>query len=87
LFKESPVSPAVPTGGGSSKDKGKGVDPRNFGAIPSLIDFTEDELAAQKAALVNFEEINRIIKQESVSPAPGFFDSLRDDMHNNVPPL
>jgi hypothetical protein len=71
-----PVSPAVPTGEGSSKDRGKGVDPRNFGAVPSLIDFTEEDLAAQREALANFEEINRVIKQESVTPATGLFDDI-----------
>ncbi|KAJ7804743.1 hypothetical protein B0H14DRAFT_3485952 [Mycena olivaceomarginata] len=73
-FKGSPVSPAVPSGEGSSKTKGKGLDPRNFGAVPSLIDFTEDDLAAQREALANVEEINGVIKQESVTPELGLFD-------------
>ncbi|KAJ7833412.1 hypothetical protein B0H14DRAFT_3462692 [Mycena olivaceomarginata] len=73
-FLGSPVSPAVPSGEGSSENKGKGLDPRNFGAVPSLIDFTEDDLAAQREALANFEEINHIIKQESVTPKRGLFD-------------
>ncbi|KAJ7067775.1 hypothetical protein B0H15DRAFT_958145 [Mycena belliarum] len=70
----SPVSPIVPTGEGSSKDKGKGVNPGNFGAVPSLIDFTEDELAAQQDALANFGEVHRVFKQESMPTPPGFFD-------------
>jgi hypothetical protein len=43
-FSLSPVSPAVPSGEGASRRKEKGVDPRNFGVVPSLIDFTEDDL-------------------------------------------
>jgi hypothetical protein len=73
-FPGFPVSPAIPSGEGPSKDKGKGLDPRNLGAVPSLIDFTEDDLAAQQEALANFEEINRVIKQESVTPERGLFD-------------
>jgi hypothetical protein len=45
------VSPAVPSGEGSSRRKEKGIDPRNFGAVPSLIDFMVDDFAAQREAL------------------------------------
>ncbi|KAJ7432702.1 hypothetical protein B0H11DRAFT_2378899 [Mycena galericulata] len=46
---------------GPSRNKGKGADPRNWGAITSLDEFSEAELEAQRDALENFAEITRII--------------------------
>jgi hypothetical protein len=87
-FELSPVSIAVPTGEDPSKEKRKGVDPRNFGMVPSLLDFTEDDFNAQNQALANYEEINRIIKQESVSTPPGFFDNIPPlSLHDNSYPV
>jgi hypothetical protein len=86
-FKGSPVSPAVPSGEGSSKNKGKGLDLCNFGTVPSLIDFTEDDLAAQREALANFKEINHVIKQESVTPTCGLFnDAPLLDLSESISP-
>ncbi|KAJ7353162.1 hypothetical protein DFH08DRAFT_987264 [Mycena albidolilacea] len=75
-FPSSPVSPAVPSGEGASRRKEKGIDPRNFGAVPSLIDFTEDDCVAQREALANFEEINCVLKQESITPERGLFNDV-----------
>jgi hypothetical protein len=70
----SPVSSVIPSGEGTSKDKGKGIDPGNFGGIDFLGDV--DDLEAQKQALDNFAEINRIIKQERVTTPPDFFKGV-----------
>nr|GAT58301.1 gag protein [Mycena chlorophos] len=67
-------SPAV---AGPSQNKGKGVDPRNWGDT-SLKDWSEADLNAQRDAFANFEEIRRIIKQESVSTPPDFFKEMRE---------
>ncbi|KAF7303304.1 CCHC-type domain-containing protein [Mycena kentingensis (nom. inval.)] len=52
---------------GPSKDKGKGVDPKNWGGISFDETWGEADLAAQRDALANFEEINRVIKEEPVA--------------------
>ncbi|KAJ6551483.1 hypothetical protein B0H19DRAFT_1296911 [Mycena capillaripes] len=49
---------------GSSQNKGKGPDPRNWGNISSLHNFSEEELKQQREMLQNYEEINHIIKRE-----------------------
>jgi hypothetical protein len=56
--------------------KGKGQDPRNWGDVPSLQDFTEEDLRAQREMLLNYEEINRVIKQEEHSVPTGFLIDL-----------
>ncbi|KAK6978279.1 hypothetical protein R3P38DRAFT_3469860 [Favolaschia claudopus] len=61
---------------GPSRDKGKGPDPRNWGDIHSLRSFSEDEMRAQREALDNFAEINRIIKQEEFTPHLEFSDEV-----------
>jgi hypothetical protein len=48
-------------GAGSSR-KGKGVDPGNWGGLDN---FSEADLHAQREALANYEEINRIQREES----------------------
>ncbi|KAJ7511470.1 hypothetical protein B0H11DRAFT_2183409 [Mycena galericulata] len=59
-----PVSPAIPSGEGTSGNKGKGVHPGNWGAADFSEQFSEEEFEAQKAAFANYEEINRVIKSE-----------------------
>jgi hypothetical protein len=61
---------------GPSRDKGKGADPKNWGDVSSLIDFTEDELRAQHEALLNYAEINRVIKQEEITPHLNFSEEI-----------
>ncbi|KAJ7711542.1 hypothetical protein B0H16DRAFT_1900564 [Mycena metata] len=56
-----------PPHAGPSRDKGKGTDPRNWGDVESLVDFSENDLEAQREALANFAETNRIIKEEPFS--------------------
>ncbi|KAJ7892339.1 hypothetical protein B0H14DRAFT_3428095 [Mycena olivaceomarginata] len=73
-----PLSPAVPSGEGTSRSKGKGSDPRNWGGLDFSDEFSESELKAQKEALSDFEEINRMIKQEELPTPPGFFNDLPD---------
>jgi hypothetical protein len=70
-----PDSPVGMTGEGPSKPQGKGADPRNWGNI-SFGDFTEADFNAQREALDNFAEINRVIKQEEVPTPPRFFRDL-----------
>ncbi|KAJ7709101.1 hypothetical protein B0H14DRAFT_3525344 [Mycena olivaceomarginata] len=47
----APLSPAVPSGEGTSRSKGKGPDPRNWGGLDFSDEFSESELKAQKEAL------------------------------------
>src|SRR6201996_4410033 len=70
------VSPAIPAGEGPSRNKGKGPDPRNWGAMDSLIDFSEKEFDAQREAFENYAEINRVIKEDRESAPHGFFDDV-----------
>ncbi|KAJ6577837.1 hypothetical protein B0H19DRAFT_1062411 [Mycena capillaripes] len=55
---------SLPVADGPSHNKGKGPDPRNWGAVGSLVDFSEQELEAQHDAFENFAKINRMVKQE-----------------------
>ncbi|KAJ7482141.1 hypothetical protein B0H11DRAFT_2280205 [Mycena galericulata] len=64
MMGKSPVSPAIPSGEGTSGNKGKGVHPGNWGAADFSEQFSEEEFEAQKAAFANYEEINRVIKSE-----------------------
>ncbi|KAJ7883577.1 hypothetical protein B0H13DRAFT_2344086 [Mycena leptocephala] len=59
-----PLSPANPAGEGPSRNKGKGPDPRNWGAAGFSVDFSEQDIEAQRDALNNFAEINHLVKQE-----------------------
>ncbi|KAJ7879453.1 hypothetical protein B0H13DRAFT_2346041 [Mycena leptocephala] len=68
------VSPAIPSGEGSSK--GKGPDPCNWGDVSLLENFTSQDLEAQREALANFAEIHRVIKEESVSTPTDFFGEI-----------
>ncbi|KAJ7642383.1 hypothetical protein DFH06DRAFT_1137394 [Mycena polygramma] len=52
-------SSAVPVDAGPSRNKGKGPDPRNWGAAGLSVDFSERDFEAQREALENFTEINR----------------------------
>src|SRR6201996_4306987 len=70
------VSPAIPAGEGPSRNKGKGPDPRNWGAVDSLIDFSENDLDAQREAFNNYAEINRVFKEDRKSTPRGFFDNV-----------
>ncbi|KAJ6457832.1 hypothetical protein C8R47DRAFT_1203327 [Mycena vitilis] len=60
----SPLSTAIPAGEGPSRNKGKGPDPRNWGAAGFSVDFSDKDLEAQRKAFDNFAEINRKVKQE-----------------------
>jgi hypothetical protein len=71
-----PTTPAVPAGEGPSKPTGKGVDPRNWGNVSFLGDFTEKDFDTQREALNNYAEINRVIKQVDLSVPPGFFNHV-----------
>jgi hypothetical protein len=55
---------------GSSK--GKGPDPRNWGGISTLQDFSQEEMDAQREALKNYKEIDCILKQEEKSIPTSF---------------
>ncbi|KAJ7852613.1 hypothetical protein B0H13DRAFT_2284280 [Mycena leptocephala] len=66
-------SPEVESG--PSKNKGKGFDPRNWGAIDFSENFSETELNAQREALENFKEIRQQVKSEPKSTPVGFFDN------------
>ncbi|KAJ7832609.1 hypothetical protein B0H13DRAFT_1914926 [Mycena leptocephala] len=66
-------SPEVESG--PSKNKGKGFDPRNWGAIDFSENFSETELHAQREALENFKEIRQQVKSEPKSTPVGFFDN------------
>ncbi|KAJ7673154.1 hypothetical protein DFH06DRAFT_1123884 [Mycena polygramma] len=57
-------SSAVPNDPGPSRNKGKGPDPRNWGAAGFSVDFSEHDIEAQREAFDNFAEINRKVKQE-----------------------
>ncbi|KAJ7108631.1 hypothetical protein C8R44DRAFT_884681 [Mycena epipterygia] len=59
LLSFSPVVQAGP-----SRDKGKGPEPGNWGNVDALQNFTEGDLCAQREALLNLEEINRIQREE-----------------------
>ncbi|KAJ7656134.1 hypothetical protein DFH06DRAFT_1298411 [Mycena polygramma] len=53
-------SSAVPVDEGPSRNKGKGPDPRNWGAAGFSVDFSDHDLEAQHEAFDNFAEINRM---------------------------
>ncbi|KAJ7912759.1 hypothetical protein B0H13DRAFT_1874475 [Mycena leptocephala] len=81
----SSLAPSSPVAGPSRK--GKGVDPGNWGDILGLDGFSEADLHAQRSALANYEEINRIQLKESaqVDYLSDFFpprvSSLKDRAH------
>ncbi|KAJ7199860.1 hypothetical protein GGX14DRAFT_401145 [Mycena pura] len=57
----APTSPITPSGEGpSNPDKGKGIDPREWGNLSIDGDWSEDRLAAERDAYANFDTINRI---------------------------
>jgi hypothetical protein len=60
---------------GTSKNKGKSFDPRNWGAIDFSENLSETELNAQREALENFKEIRQQVKSEPNSTPLGFFDN------------
>ncbi|KAF7371768.1 CCHC-type domain-containing protein [Mycena venus] len=66
------VSPAIPSGEGPSREKGKGFDPRNWGDVSLLENFSLDDLKAQHDALANFA----VVKEESVSTPADFFGDI-----------
>jgi hypothetical protein len=55
-------------------NKGKGVDPGNWGGVELSENFSDDDFEAQRQAFENFAEINRVIKEEERSTPDGFFD-------------
>ncbi|KAJ7259054.1 hypothetical protein C8J57DRAFT_1234043 [Mycena rebaudengoi] len=59
----------------TSRAKGKGVDPRNWGGVDFSENFSEADFEAQREALDNYSGINRVIKHEEIPPPTGFFDS------------
>ncbi|KAJ7900524.1 hypothetical protein B0H13DRAFT_2336543 [Mycena leptocephala] len=52
---------------GPFQPKGKGVDPGNWGDTSSFQDYAEGDLKAQQEILLNYEEINRFLKEEEKS--------------------
>ncbi|KAJ7850582.1 hypothetical protein B0H13DRAFT_1905601 [Mycena leptocephala] len=58
----SSVASLSPVAGPSHK--GKGVDPGNWGDVSGLDNFSEADLRAQREALANYEEIDRIQREE-----------------------
>jgi hypothetical protein len=62
------LSPIVPSGEGPSRSKGKGAHPGNWGAADFSEQFAEADFEAQRAAFANYEEINRVIKSEELTP-------------------
>ncbi|KAJ7210320.1 hypothetical protein GGX14DRAFT_394551 [Mycena pura] len=71
------ISPIVPSGEGpSNPDKGKGIDPREWGNLSVDGDWSEDRLAAERDAYANFEAINRTIKEEHQMLPPEIFNDV-----------
>ncbi|KAJ7859882.1 hypothetical protein B0H13DRAFT_2282790 [Mycena leptocephala] len=74
IVSSTSESPAISVGEGPSRKKGKGIDPRNWGNVDFSEEFTDGDFEAQRDALENFAEINRVIKREQFTTPPGFFD-------------
>jgi hypothetical protein len=72
VFPLHPGKPCDSNGRGYLKEERERSGSTQFGEIPSLLDFSEGDLNAQREAFANYEEINKI-KQESISTCPGFF--------------
>ncbi|KAJ7825150.1 hypothetical protein B0H14DRAFT_2596804 [Mycena olivaceomarginata] len=51
-----PVSPVIPSGEGTSRLKGKGADPHNWGNLDFAKEISDTELQAQKDALENLRK-------------------------------
>ncbi|KAJ7187662.1 hypothetical protein GGX14DRAFT_610589 [Mycena pura] len=68
------VSPAIPAGEGPSRHKGKGVHPANFGGVPSLTEYSDAELEAQRQAFENFEEIKHFQRERPLTLRKFFAD-------------
>jgi hypothetical protein len=86
----APESPASSVGEGLSRKKGKGVDPRNWGNVDFLHEFTDGDFEAQRDALEIFAEINRVLKWEQFTTPPGFFDEsevVKTYMAQDVDPV
>ncbi|KAJ7067755.1 hypothetical protein B0H15DRAFT_958148 [Mycena belliarum] len=62
--ESSSLSPAISAGEGPFRNKGKGPDPRNWGAAGFSPEFSERDIEAQRDAFNNFAEINHVVKQE-----------------------
>ncbi|KAJ7616563.1 hypothetical protein FB45DRAFT_1105783 [Roridomyces roridus] len=80
LMEQSVTTPATPAtpepvaGPSQHRDTGKGVDPREWGNLGFAQNLNEQDLQAQRDALNNYEEINRVVKDEnhSMLPIPAF---------------
>ncbi|KAJ7206892.1 hypothetical protein GGX14DRAFT_637148 [Mycena pura] len=71
----APTNPITPSGEGpSNPDKGKGIDPREWGNLSIDGDWSEDRLAAERDAYANFDAINRIVKEERQTLPPNSFN-------------
>lgn len=66
--------------------KGKGVDPCNWEEVHLLDAFSEEDLNAQREMLANYEQINRIQKEEgNVPPTRPLIDL--EPYHESMPKL
>lgn len=84
LVPISPISSPVP---GPSHTKGKGVDPRNWGNTGFLGNFSEKDFQEQRDAFENYAKINHVLKEETITTLPDFFDDLRDpELSRGSPP-
>ncbi|KAJ7302843.1 hypothetical protein DFH08DRAFT_945523 [Mycena albidolilacea] len=84
LVPISPISSPIP---GPSRAKGKGVDPGNWGNTSFLGNFSEKDFQEQRDAFENYAEINRVLKEETITTPPDFFDDLRDpELSGGSPP-
>ncbi|KAJ6540395.1 hypothetical protein B0H19DRAFT_1077804 [Mycena capillaripes] len=76
---EPASQPHSPFRGSNISWEGQGTgspgDPRNWGDVNFTEEFSDAELEAQRATLENFEEINRVIKREELTPT-GLFDGV-----------
>ncbi|KAK7022571.1 hypothetical protein R3P38DRAFT_2780568 [Favolaschia claudopus] len=60
---------------GPSRDKGKAVDPRNWGDVASLHNFSEKEMQEQRDAFANYAYIKQI-KEEEFTPHLEFSEEI-----------
>ncbi|KAJ7829602.1 hypothetical protein B0H14DRAFT_3465564 [Mycena olivaceomarginata] len=82
-----PISPISSPVAGPSRAKGKGADPGNWGNTSFLGNFSEKDFQEQRDAFENYAGINRVLKEETITTPPDFFDDLRDpELSGGSPP-
>ncbi|KAJ7192771.1 hypothetical protein C8J57DRAFT_1265102 [Mycena rebaudengoi] len=69
---------------GTTRDKGKGVDPGNWGDVSALQNFSESDLKAQQEMLQNYAEIHRVMKEEQSSTPTNIFAGIGESA--SMPP-